>query len=84
MLSSILGLLITGLIIGLLGRLVVPGRQPIGFIRTMLVGVAGSLAGGYLGKEVLHFGSGGRFVVAVLVAAALVMVVEGTTGRRRR
>jgi len=84
MLSSILGLLITGLVVGLLGRLVVPGRQPIGFIRTMLVGVAGSLAGGYLGKELFHFGSGGRFVVAVLVAAALVMVVEGTTRRRRR
>lgn len=82
--GSLLGLLVTGLIVGLLGRLVVPGRQPIGFVRTMLVGVAGALAGGYLGKELFDFGGSGRFVLAVLVAAVLVLVIEGTTRRSRR
>lgn len=82
--GSLLGLLVTGLIVGLLGRLVVPGRQPIGFVRTMLVGVAGALAGGYLGKELFDFGGLGRFVLAVLVAAVLVLVIEGTTRRSRR
>lgn len=80
--GSILGLLVTGLIVGLLGRLIVPGRQPIGLVRTVLVGVAGSLAGAYLGRQLLHFGGGGQFVVAVLVAGVLVMIVEGTVRRR--
>jgi uncharacterized membrane protein YeaQ/YmgE (transglycosylase-associated protein family) len=81
--GSILSLLVTGLVVGLLGRLIVPGRQPIGFVRTILVGVGGSLAGAYLGTEVLHFGAGGRFVVAVLVAALLVVLVEGSVRTRR-
>lgn len=81
--GGILSLLITGLVVGLLGRLVVPGRQPIGFIRTILVGVGGSLAGAYLGKEILHLGGGGRFVLGVLVAAVLVLLVEGSVRTRR-
>ncbi|MDP9240181.1 MAG: GlsB/YeaQ/YmgE family stress response membrane protein [Actinomycetota bacterium] len=81
--GGILSLLITGLIVGLLGRLIVPGRQPIGFIRTILVGIGGSLAGAYLGQEILHFGSGGRFVLGVLVAAVLVVLVEGSVRTRR-
>ena len=82
--GTFLGLLFTGLIVGLLGRLVVPGRQPIGFVRTVIVGVGGALAGGYLGKELFAFGDLGQFVIAVLVAAVLVLVIEGTTRRSRR
>ncbi len=81
--GGILGLLVTGLIVGLLGRFIVPGRQPIGFVRTILVGVAGTLGGAYLGKDVLHFSSGGAFVVSVLLAAVLVMLVEGSVRWRR-
>lgn len=81
--GSLLSLLITGLVVGLLGRLIVPGRQPIGFIRTVLVGIGGSLAGAYLGKEILHFGGGGRFILGVLVAALLVVLVEGSVRTRR-
>ncbi len=43
--QGILGALLVGLVIGALGRLVVPGRQPIGCLLTILLGVVGSVAG---------------------------------------
>ena len=43
--QGIVGALLVGLIIGALGRLVVPGRQPIGCVLTILLGVVGSVAG---------------------------------------
>jgi uncharacterized membrane protein YeaQ/YmgE (transglycosylase-associated protein family) len=62
-----------GLVLGGLGRLVVPGHQPIGLLATAASGVAASLLGGVI-AHVAHLGGVLQFVVAVLVAAALVMV----------
>jgi uncharacterized membrane protein YeaQ/YmgE (transglycosylase-associated protein family) len=46
---NILGWIIFGLIVGAIARLLVPGRDPMGWIGTILLGVAGSLLGGFLG-----------------------------------
>lgn len=78
------GLVIGGLLLGLLARLIVPGRQPIGCLLTMVVGVVGAVTGGYLGREVLNFGGLGTFVVALLVTAVLVLIVANLTGRHDR
>ncbi|MBL9095080.1 MAG: GlsB/YeaQ/YmgE family stress response membrane protein [Planctomycetaceae bacterium] len=43
-----IGWIIVGIIAGLLGRLLVPGRQPLGFLLTLGLGMAGSLVGGFL------------------------------------
>lgn len=43
--EGILGALLVGLIVGALGRLVVPGRQPIGCLFTVLIGIVGAVAG---------------------------------------
>ena len=43
--NGILGALVVGLVIGALGRLVVPGRQPIGCLLTVAIGIVGSIAG---------------------------------------
>ena len=43
--DSILGAIVVGLVIGGLGRLAVPGRQPIGCLMTMLIGIIGAVAG---------------------------------------
>jgi uncharacterized membrane protein YeaQ/YmgE (transglycosylase-associated protein family) len=45
MLGDILGALLVGLVVGALGRLVVPGRQPIGCLFTILLGIVGAVAG---------------------------------------
>jgi uncharacterized membrane protein YeaQ/YmgE (transglycosylase-associated protein family) len=46
--AAILSWIMFGLIIGLIARLLVPGRQPMGWIMTILLGIVGSLAGGFL------------------------------------
>lgn len=47
-LGAIIGWAISGLIIGAVARLLVPGRQPIGLLATMLLGIVGSLVGGLI------------------------------------
>ena len=61
---------IWGLFVGLLARLLIPGRQPIGILWTILLGVAGSLLGGFLATEVLDIADNdefdfGSFLIAI-------------------
>jgi uncharacterized membrane protein YeaQ/YmgE (transglycosylase-associated protein family) len=65
---SLLWLALTGLIIGALGRLVLPGRQDIGLLATALVGIGASLLGGIL-ANLFDVGWLIQFVVAVALAA---------------
>jgi len=50
----IIVLIIIGLIAGAIARLVVPGRDPIGFFGTIAIGVVGSFVGGFLGYAIFH------------------------------
>jgi uncharacterized membrane protein YeaQ/YmgE (transglycosylase-associated protein family) len=65
---SLLWLGLTGLIIGALGRLVLPGRQDISLLATALVGIAASLLGGIL-ADAFDAGWVIKFLVAVALAA---------------
>jgi uncharacterized membrane protein YeaQ/YmgE (transglycosylase-associated protein family) len=78
----IVSLIIAGLVIGGLGRLVVPGRQPIGFLGTVSVGLVGSVLGALAGAA-LHAGLLITVVLEVVIAAVLVALISGR-GRRRR
>ena len=49
MLGFIIYLFVVGVIAGYLARLLVPGRDPMGFVRTVLLGIVGSFVGGFLG-----------------------------------
>jgi uncharacterized membrane protein YeaQ/YmgE (transglycosylase-associated protein family) len=71
-LSGIIGIIFDGLIIGALGRLILPGRQPIGCVMTVLLGVVGGVAGWYLGHDAAEVGDGLTFLIQVVCAAALV------------
>lgn len=62
-------LIVVGAIVGLLGRLLHPGRDPMGFILTTVIGVAALLIAGAIFSGVL------AFVVGVVVAIVLVAVV---------
>ena len=46
---AVLGWIVFGLVIGLIARAIMPGAQPMGFILTALLGIAGSFVGGWLG-----------------------------------
>jgi uncharacterized membrane protein YeaQ/YmgE (transglycosylase-associated protein family) len=67
---------LVGLVIGALARLILPGLQPIGLLRTALLGIAGALGGGILG-DALDTGGFLQFVMAVLIAAILVVLFGG-------
>jgi len=75
-----IGFIVAGLIIGALARLLMPGRQKIGLLWTLLLGLAGSLIGGSIANLL---GTGDiwelnviGFVVAVVSAVALLAVAE--------
>jgi uncharacterized membrane protein YeaQ/YmgE (transglycosylase-associated protein family) len=70
--------IVVGAIVGALGRLVHPGKDPIGWLLTIAIGiismiVAAAISSGWL-----------AFVVGVIVAAVLVMLVARFSGRSRR
>src|SRR4029079_7773394 len=76
---ELLWLVLTGLIIGALGRLVRPARKAIGLLQTTLIGIAASLLGGVLG-EIFDAGWLIRFLVAVALAAIGVTVLPSRWG----
>ena len=86
---EIIGVLIAGVIIGLLGKFVAPGnRDNIPLWLTVLCGVAGVLIGYYLAAALGVDATSGidwiRWIISILVAAALVMVAATVTGRGTR
>lgn len=79
---SLLWLALTGLIIGALGRLVLPGRQEIGLLSTALVGIGASLLGGIL-AHLFDVGWLIEFLVAVALAAVgVTLLAESDRGRK--
>ena len=65
---AVLGWIIFGLIVGIIAKFLMPGRDPGGFIITILLGIAGALVGGYVGRAVGWYGPGDPvgFLMAVL------------------
>lgn len=80
---ALVSLVVTGLIIGALGRLVVPGTQAIGLLATMLIGLAGSLLGTFL-AAVLHTGDVVTLLLQVASAAILVAAYASRGSRSLR
>lgn len=78
---------IFGLIIGALGRLLVPGPTPLGVLETMAAGIAGALIGGFVGRLLLgpSLTQGWVWVLSILGAALVVALVSrrGRVYRRR-
>jgi uncharacterized membrane protein YeaQ/YmgE (transglycosylase-associated protein family) len=51
---GILGWIVLGLIVGALAKLIMPGKDPGGFIITILIGIAGTLLGGFIARTIFH------------------------------
>ncbi len=85
MLSSILGAVLIGLIVGLLGRLLLPGRQDISLLATTAIGVvAALLAGVLLGATAYRNANGGIPWLSLALGAVLAAVGISLYGRTRR
>jgi uncharacterized membrane protein YeaQ/YmgE (transglycosylase-associated protein family) len=85
---GIIAWIVFGFIIGLLARAIMPGRQQMGFIMTTLLGVGGSLIGGFVANALtggtmqdIH---GAGFIGSLIGAVALVFIVSAATGSRHR
>ena len=77
---QILGLILIGIVIGVIARLVLPGRQRIGVLLTILLGIGGALIGGTIASEI---GEGDIFelnfigtLVGILAAVLLIAAAE--------
>ncbi|WP_019634711.1 GlsB/YeaQ/YmgE family stress response membrane protein [Actinomadura atramentaria] len=79
MVLTVLWFIIVGAVIGALARLVVPGRNPIGILLTILVGIVGSILGGVVANA-LGAGSVLAFVFAVVIAALGVAALTTARG----
>lgn len=83
MLWFLIVLVVMGLIIGLLARLLVPGKDPMSLPATLALGVIGTLVSGFIGHAV--FGADGRFgswLLALVITIILVLVVRRFAARR--
>jgi uncharacterized membrane protein YeaQ/YmgE (transglycosylase-associated protein family) len=70
---SIIWMCVIGLVAGALAKLLMPGKDPGGLIVTMLLGIAGSLVAGYLGRAMglYNEGEGAGFIMSVVGAVIL-------------
>src|SRR5215217_1832817 len=87
MIGTILSALIVGLIVGALARLIMPGKQNIGVIMTIILGALGSFIGSWLTYQLGYQNSNGGwqvipFLVGIIVAIILIAIYVGITGRR--
>jgi len=80
---SILGWILFGLIVGALAKLVMPGRDPGGIIVTMLLGIAGAVLGGFVGRALGLYGEGeaAGFVMSFIGAVILLAIYRVMVGR---
>jgi len=82
---GILGWIIFGLVIGALAKLVMPGRDPGGIIVTMVIGIVGSILGGFIGQAMGLYGANDPvgFLMALLGAILLLVIYRMATSRGR-
>ena len=81
----LLAWILFGLVVGVVARFVMPGRDPAGVIGTIVIGVVGALIGGFLGRLAGWYTEGepAGFVMAVIGAIVLLAIYRGIAGRSR-
>ncbi len=71
---GIVGWIVFGLIVGVIAKLLMPGRDPGGIIVTMLLGVAGALVGGFLGRAMGLYGPQDAAGIFMSILGAVVLL----------
>lgn len=82
---GILAWVLFGLIVGVLAKAIMPGRDPGGVIVTILLGIAGSLLGGWFGRLIGLYDtteSGAGFIMSILGAIVVLAIYRAAVGRR--
>jgi len=83
---GVLAWILFGLIVGAIAKFLMPGRDPGGFIVTMLLGIAGALVGGFLGRAAGWYGPNdpAGFLMSLFGAVILLLLYRMIIGRRSR
>jgi len=81
---AILSWIVFGLVIGIIAKLLMPGKDPGGFIITILLGIAGALVGGFIGRAMGFYGSGqsAGWLMSILGAIILLALYRLLTRSR--
>ena len=81
---GILSWIVFGLVVGIIATLLMPGRDPGGFIVTILLGIAGAFIAGYLGRLVGWYqpGQAAGFIASVIGAMILLLIYRLIAGKR--
>jgi uncharacterized membrane protein YeaQ/YmgE (transglycosylase-associated protein family) len=81
---GVLGWIIFGVIVGAIAKLLMPGRDPGGFIVTMLLGIAGAVTGGFIGRALGWYGpnDAAGFFMSLLGALVLLGIYRMLVSRR--
>jgi uncharacterized membrane protein YeaQ/YmgE (transglycosylase-associated protein family) len=75
-------MIIVGAVIGVIARLLMPGRDPVGFIGTIVIGIVGALIGGYAWRALFGDSEGVEWIGSIIVAMALLWIYRQMTYRR--
>jgi uncharacterized membrane protein YeaQ/YmgE (transglycosylase-associated protein family) len=81
---GIISWILFGLVVGVIAKLLMPGRDPGGFIITILLGIAGALIGGFVGRAMGFYGpnEGAGWLMSILGAIVLLAIYRMAVRRR--
>ena len=85
---GIIGFIILGLLAGAIARAIIPGKQPGGWLATLILGVIGAILGGWLGSLLFNRGleeffSIQTWLLAIVGAIIVLLIYSAVVGRRR-
>ncbi|GGX03452.1 transglycosylase [Pigmentiphaga litoralis] len=80
---SLIGTIIVGFVVGLIARAVKPGDDKLGWVMTIVLGIAGALVAGYLGRALGWYGEGEPAGWIASVVGAVILLVIYSMVRRR-
>jgi uncharacterized membrane protein YeaQ/YmgE (transglycosylase-associated protein family) len=83
MIATVLSLIVIGAICGALARLLLPGKQGIGWVATIAIGIVGAVIGNYIGEAISPDGTM-HWILAVIVSIGLLFAYVSFVGRRGR
>lgn len=84
--SGWLWIILVGFVVGVLARLIKPGKQDIGIILTVVLGIVGALFAGWIGRMLGWYDQGEKvgFIASLIGAVVILFIAEAVNGRRRR
>jgi uncharacterized membrane protein YeaQ/YmgE (transglycosylase-associated protein family) len=80
--GSILGYIVVGAIVGVLARFLVPGKDPMGIIGTIVLGILGAVIGGWAAGAIFSDTAGVDWIASIIAAIVLVLLWRAVAGRR--